>query len=532
VSLWLEDMISFESEAQSLTEQLVHSYEELHLLYELGEVLGSIMNVEQACAMVVDAVVEPLDAAEALIFLLRDGDSYPAAKVTNRRTENGVADPHASTMATLHVNGRAIGSLELRGRLEQGDFTSDQIKLLEGVAAIAAPAIRSAQLYEVARMRADTDGLTHIANHRSLHEQLDRALQNAKAEQTPVSIILIDLDDFKIFNDVYGHPVGDSVLKTVAQCLQNSTRSDDIVGRYGGDEFMLILPRTAASSALDLANRVLNLVSSCELVVNDARLPISVSIGVATFPVDGRTKDQLIAHVDSALYESKRNGGHTVRQAHIPRADWLVLQGSTFSALEGLVRAVDAKDQYTRHHTELVTEAALLLAQRLNLSEDTCRALRIAGLLHDVGKVGMPDEVLKKPGKLTADEYAVMKNHVKLSEMIIKDVPYLNDVLAAVAHHHERFDGTGYPYRKSGEAIPLLGRIMAVADAYSAMSLDRPYRKGMSWPDIRTELKRGAGTQFDPDLVDLFIEIMDEIQARSETPPHDDGWAQVLGKES
>ncbi len=177
--------------------------------------------------------------------------------------------------------------------------------------------------------------------------------------------------------------------------------------------------------------------------------------------------------------------------------------------LQGLVRAVDVKDHYTQEHSEVVTDAALLLGQQLNLSEETLRALRIAGLLHDVGKIGIPDHILKKPGKLTNEEYEIMKQHVVLSEMIIKGVPHLNDVLDAVAHHHERFDGRGYPHGKQAEAIPLLGRIMAIADAYSAMCMDRPYRKGLSWEQARTELERGAGSQFDPHLVPLFIQAME-----------------------
>jgi putative nucleotidyltransferase with HDIG domain len=188
------------------------------------------------------------------------------------------------------------------------------------------------------------------------------------------------------------------------------------------------------------------------------------------------------------------------------------LQGSSYTALEGLVNSVDAKDHYTRTHSEVVTDAALLLADALHLSDESLRALRIAGLLHDIGKIGIPDQILKKPGKLTAEEYAIMKQHVQLSEMMIKNIPYLNDVLDAVAHHHERYDGHGYPYQKIGDEIPLLGRIMALADAFSAMSLDRPYRKGMGWDEIRKELESGAGSQFDPELVPRFIEAMENIE--------------------
>ncbi len=169
------------------------------------------------------------------------------------------------------------------------------------------------------------------------------------------------------------------------------------------------------------------------------------------------------------------------------------------------MNAVDAKDRYTRDHSEAVTEGAVLLAKELGLSTEVCNALRIAGLLHDVGKIGIPDHILRKPGRLSPEEYKIMQQHVSLSELIIREVPHLVDVLSAVASHHERYDGRGYPRGLRGEEIPLMGRIMAIADACAAMLLNRPYRKGMDWDEVVAELRRGHGTQFDPALVEPFI---------------------------
>jgi putative nucleotidyltransferase with HDIG domain len=197
------------------------------------------------------------------------------------------------------------------------------------------------------------------------------------------------------------------------------------------------------------------------------------------------------------------------------------LQSDNFTVLQGLVHAIDAKDHYTQEHSNVVTEAVLVLARRLSLPEATQHALRIAGLLHDVGKIGIPDAVLKKPGKLTAEEYEIMKQHVVLSETILRGVSQPDGVLDAVAHHHERYDGFGYPYGKRGEEIPLLGRIMGIADAYSAMCMNRPYRKGMSWNEVRAELIKGAGMQFDPDLVRTFVEAFDESENRTTLAEHD-----------
>ena len=185
---------------------------------------------------------------------------------------------------------------------------------------------------------------------------------------------------------------------------------------------------------------------------------------------------------------------------------------TTFGVLESLVMAVDTKDRYTKDHCDLVAEYGLKLAARLKLSEESQRAMRIAGLLHDIGKLVVPDEILKKPGPLNDEEYEVMQRHVNIGEVLIREVPQLKDVIQAVSCHHERYDGTGYPRGLQGEGIPLLGRIIAIADAYSAMSLDRPYRKAMPHDRVLSELVAGAGKQFDPEITHVFVDMLLEEQ--------------------
>ncbi|MBX3053489.1 MAG: diguanylate cyclase [Caldilineaceae bacterium] len=511
IAHYLSELLDLEDVVASLTTEVVHSYEELHLLYSLGEALGGVLDLEAACHLIVRSTVGALGAAQASLRLFQLKGHETIVSLTNTDGEADVQNPRARIAAPLIVNGESIGEIMLEGKIDATEFSSGDSKLLVGVAAVAAPAIRSAQLYQVARRQADTDGLTGLINHRCLQERIDEVLSDADRNESSASIIIADLDSFKLFNDVYGHPVGDRVLRTVSACLRETVRTKDIVGRYGGDEFLLVLPHTDMEDALMVGRRVIGEVEKCEIDVQGDSLPLRLSLGIATFPKDGRSKHELIAHADAALYESKNAGGGRLTQVNTNRSDWMALQGSSYTALEGLVNSVDAKDHYTRTHSEVVTEAALILADALHLSDESRRALRIAGLLHDIGKIGIPDQILKKPGKLTADEYSIMKQHVQLSEMMIKNIPYLNDVLDAVAHHHERFDGHGYPYQKTGDDIPLLGRIMALADAFSAMSLDRPYRKGMNWQQIREELKSGSGSQFDPDLVPTFIEAMETV---------------------
>ncbi len=234
----------------------------------------------------------------------------------------------------------------------------------------------------------------------------------------------------------------------------------------------------------------------------------------------------LITAADAALYQSKCQGGGMVTVHAQPGRDFFREDGqetgnstrSSFDVLDGLITAIDNKDRFTRRHSEDVTRYSLMMVNALNLSEETIAAARVAGLLHDVGKIGIPDSILRKPGKLTAEEYEVMKSHVTISTLIIHNLPRLSDVIAGVAHHHERWDGCGYPNGVKGLDIPLLGRIMAIADAFSAMTLDRVYRAGMPLELALRQLEQGAGSQFDPELAEMFVQLIDSERRRAQMP--------------
>ncbi|MGB6837561.1 MAG: HD domain-containing phosphohydrolase [Dehalococcoidia bacterium] len=425
-------------------------------------------------------------------------------------------------------------------------FPEEEIRFLEGLAAEAATALKAVRTYhelvesrerlrryaqrikrqqvtlrqQAKRLRemASTDALTGVRNYGDLHETTDRLLARAHNSGEPVAIIIADVDDFKLYNDTYGHLAGDSALKSLADALSRACRPTDIIGRYGGDEFMLILPNTNEGGALKVAERLLERVAQLQFRPEPGAevIPLHLAIGVALYPDDGTTKEELIAHADAALYESKARPvmEKKITLAHEEGTDAELLRypTSAFGVLHGLVRTVDRKDHYTKRHSEREAEYAVLLGQALKLSSQSQRALRIAGLLHDLGKIGIPDHLLRKPGPLTDTERSVMRQHVILTERIVGGVPQLTDVLAAAANHHERYDGSGYPRGLKGEGIPLLGRILAIADAFSAMTMDRPYRKALSWSTAVQELRRNTGTQFDPAMVEAFInEVLPQI---------------------
>lgn len=416
------------------------------------------------------------------------------------------------TVVVLPLTSRKsnLGLLCLGFQDPAGYPSEEEVTLAYGVASQLAVALENSRRYDDARRQAEEDPVTGLFNSRGLARSFDRELARSRRSGTPFSVVIMDLDNFKLFNDVYGHAVGDEVLRQAAAVFKRVLRRSDVVGRQGGDEFMAILPDTATASAVECFRHVREAMS-CAAFCADGQhpVPLSFSCGIATFPHDGHRMGELLAVADANMYRSKHRGGDCVTPA-VAEEQGDDLPAGVFTVLEGLVVAVDNKDHYTWQHSDDVTRHAIELAERVGLSREAARPLRIAGLLHDVGKIGIPDRILRKPGPLNEQEFEAIKTHVSLGEVMIKEIPDLHEVLAGVGAHHERWDGEGYPRGLAGEDIPLLGRILAVSDAYSAMTTNRPYRKALAPAEAREELRRVAGTQLDPRLVEAFLEILDE----------------------
>jgi diguanylate cyclase (GGDEF)-like protein len=419
----------------------------------------------------------------------------------------------ALAVVPLVSQGRALGVLGLLIDDASVNDRTDWQLLEESIGAQLGVALENAQQHEDALILAERDSVTGLLNHRGLHERLDQEVHRAQRVGGQVSLVMMDLDSFKLFNDTYGHPVGDDVLRQVSSHISAALRSSDIVGRYGGDEFAAILPDTDGQGAVELAHRLRAFIYDHPFESPDGLpIPLHLSCGVATYPADARSPAELVGFADANMYLSKQQGGNTVTSARAEDVSGITDKfagAGAFGVLDGLLTAVDNKDRYTRQHSEDVTGRALMLGRHLALSDESQNILRVAGLLHDVGKIGVPDTILQKPGRLNAHEFDIVKHHVQLGELIIKEVPNLSEVIEAVGAHHEHFDGTGYPRGLSGEAIPRLGRILAVADAYSAMTTDRPYRKAMSHEEAKAEFLRVSGTQLDPALVQAFLTALE-----------------------
>jgi diguanylate cyclase (GGDEF)-like protein len=358
------------------------------------------------------------------------------------------------------------------------------------------------------------DPLTGTLMHGALVGLLAQELERARTVGVPLGVALIDVDNFRLLNDNHGHRAGDAVLISLVDLMKRHVPDSVLTGRYGPDEFLLVAHAEAVVQLEPAVERIRTALVDLSLQFESTeRLPVTVSAGLATYPDHGSSVTALLSAVVRTLEEAKASGGDAIRVAG---ADSQETAGATgFDVLQGLVIAVDTKDRYTKRHSEDVARYAVFLAEQLGLDADLIHSIQLAGFLHDVGKIGIPDPILRKPGRLTAAENEVVKQHVALGDMIVRDVPDVDLVRAGIRHHHERWDGQGYLERLEGEAIPLIGRILAVGDAFSAMTTTRPYRKALDIREALTRLEDAAGTQLEERLVRAFV---DGIQS-AEHPP-------------
>jgi diguanylate cyclase (GGDEF)-like protein/putative nucleotidyltransferase with HDIG domain len=363
-----------------------------------------------------------------------------------------------------------------------------------------------------------TDPLTGLGNHRHFHERLERELTEAERNGCDFSLCLVDVDDFKRINDLFGHPAGDRVLSRLATTL----RQNGEAFRLGGDEFALLLPGYDESEGIRTASSVIERIAELQL---DHVGSVTVSAGVATFPRQAPDRGELIRLADSALYWAKENGKNRV---HVYRPDVVELaelrrlaagpdRAARFRAAASLAKAVDLRDTYTGSHSARVAELAARVAARLGLNQEQIELSRLAGSLHDLGKLAIPEEILRKPGPLTGPERLVLERHPQIGFRMLDSLG-IDPVAKWILHHHERWDGTGYPDRLPGPEIPLGARIIFVVDAFDAMTSDRVYRGRLTQEHALAELERCAGTQFDPNVVAALAEELQPAEEAELTP--------------
>jgi diguanylate cyclase (GGDEF)-like protein len=426
----------------------------------------------------------------------------------------------SSIHVPLMVRGEVFGSLSLYSR-EPHTYGDKEREILEQLGAQIAGAIWSAQLYAKVEERARRDELTGLYNRRYFEECFEREIERHSRYGGNLSVIMLDLDSFKTYNDVYGHSLGDKVLGQIGQIIVRSIRKVDLAFRYGGDEFTVLLPQTGYQQAFTVAERLRRRILTR---MRRKQVELTASLGVATWPGDGATAEELRNAADQALYYAKRSGGNRTQLASrtlFPLDDVWAMGGvsaekGVLGIIYALAAAIEAKDVHTQGHSRRVRDYAIALAEAVGLTPDRVANLGAAALLHDIGKIGIPDHILNKTGKLTAEEWEVIQGHPKLATIIVGRIPALSPCLPAILHHHERWDGTGYPSGLKGDAIPLEARILAIADAFEAMTAPRPYRRALSIEAAVAELRRSAGGQFDPQLVEVFLSVLPQIRKGAE----------------
>jgi diguanylate cyclase (GGDEF)-like protein/putative nucleotidyltransferase with HDIG domain len=395
---------------------------------------------------------------------------------------------------------------------EAGGLFADSTSALTGLLQGAADRVTRAEL------DATTDTLTGLANHRHFHERLADELAQAQESGRELSLLLCDVDRFAAFNDRLGHTKGDEALRTVGQLLERSVRGADLCARVGGDEFALVLADVGAERALEVAEALPGAVGAAGIVGSAA--PLTLSVGLATFPWDAVDKDALLDKARWAVSLAKHRGGDCVVQfADRQEGHFETGRDQAVDYLSVMAELADAKMLYGEKHSGAVARLASALAVDLDLGEAEAADAGTAARLCDIGHVAVPDDVLSKPGRLSDDEWQLICEHPRAGERLLRRMKGLDAVADAVAYHHERFDGTGYPAQLKGEAIPVIARIVAVASTFQALVNRRPYRLERSHEDALAEMRRCAGSQFDPAVVAALERVLSYAEGVSWVSP-------------
>lgn len=423
----------------------------------------------------------------------------------------------SAIVAPMVVGDQVLGVIRAsRKGLDQ--FTKEDLNLLQVLAGQAAVAVDQARLYQETTELAMTDPLTGLFNRHYFNRVLEPQLKVSSGNR-PVGVLMIDIYDFKRINDTCGHLAGDELLQIVANILRSTVRTSDIVVRYGGDEFVAVMPGAGITEAVAVRNRIEHAIQQWNALERRETLPpLALNIGVDS-AVETNLED-LLARADRSMYESKRIEDRE-RLHQLLEASAHEREKHAVQSVLALAKILELKDPYTRGHSERARRTAMRVAHRLGLPEDEVQDVGFGAVLHDVGKIVIPTEILNKPGPLTEDETRLMRRHPEYGSNILGELELLSRVRPIVLHHQERWDGSqtgphpGYPAGLKGEEIPIGSRIIAVVDAYDAMTSTRSYRSAMPRVAAMEELHRYAGKQFDPNVVDAFIAVLLEMTGSS-----------------
>ena len=361
------------------------------------------------------------------------------------------------------------------------------------------------------------DGLTGLYNHRYFHHCLSMQTERSKNLGTELSLLFLDIDNFKLYNDLFGHQQGDNVLKSISALIRENIERESIAARYGGEEFIVLLPGSGEEDAVDVAEKLREAVQKFEFD-GEKNLPggiLTVSVGVATFPTNAKNEYELLKGADDACYRAKFLNKNRV-EVYYSILDELKENADesdkeAVASIKTLIAVLNAKDKYMFRHVERVVFYCTSMADKLGLGEKEKKKLTHAAYLHDIGKINIPDDILCKSEALTPEEWEILTEHPQKAVDIVQSIRSLSDIAPIILHHHERYNGTGYPNNLKGDEIDYFARILAVADSFDAMTSARPYQDKKSYSQAISELRTCSGTQFDPEAVHLFLDTFSNI---------------------
>lgn len=543
----------------SIIKDINSSLKSKNTLNDLNNALNSIFTEKLFCNFVAFGIYNEKSKCINLKLTGNMGNKY-SSKIFLSETENPIIEaftngspiinkdnkflnvPYLKSASTIILPmsalSQTVGVMILGSECENCNLT-----ILSFLANFAAMFMQNCALKEQTNKYANADNLTGLYNHRGFQEVLNNELIKAGESENPLSIVMFDVNNISKINRELGHAKGDEVIKLLAEKIKQNMRSNDKAGRYGGDEIALILPNTNTVDAKYLAEYITYTLSCC--FIDDVG-PVKVSVGISTYPESSKDQEKLLILAEQAMYISQARGYKEGMSAIVSSSDFnfwddaalnsfaeviakrhsqlginfedelvhkfnneeIISHNHLMEMVTSLAGAIDAKDPYTKGHSTSVSRYSEALARAINLPEEEVQKIMLGGLLHDVGKIGIPESVLRKPGKLEPDEWEIMKQHPVIgAEKVLAPNEALSHLIPIVKYHHEHIDGSGYPEGLKGDEIPFSARIVAVADTYHALISDRPYRKGMPIEKACQILQEGAGKLWDADLVRHFIAI-------------------------
>jgi len=530
--------ITKERKIEVLAQRLVHGAK--RLFQTQGAILLLVhpggFEIHQAFSEGVDLQTDSLKGAvtSAGVFGLAYVEKRPMVVEAADRHPTWAATPahqpslrQILSVPLIQPGERIGGVLTVGNKLNKEPFSSEDVDALLTLAVHAAAAIDNARFVVEMERHATTDGLTGCLNHRELQGNLDQEVDRSSRYGKEFSLLMIDVDHFKFINDAHGHPAGDKMLKGLVSVIQGIIRPVDLLARYGGEEFSVILPETNREGARIVAERIRKAVDDTPFWTPQGQsVHLSISIGIASFPADANSRAGLIYAADEALFTAKGGGRNRCcyyRETPVSliRNDQSrlesLLRDPTLKSLAELASGINARTPYFRDHSQQVLQLGLRMAEALDLSESDLKNLQWASLFHDIGMASIPESILNKWGPLTHEEREAIRNHPHLAELLFRGSVRFDSAIPAVLHHHERYDGQGYPKGLRGEDIPFLARLLSVIDAYLALVSVRPYQPRFTPEEAVAELRRNAGTQFDPQVVEVLASLVLESKESPST---------------